>query len=272
MLLAGIFLTLNDGITKWLVPHFPVGQILCIQALIIGAISICILKFEGKSPFAFVEYRGHILRSIMYLIGSFAFVTALRYLPLAEVVAIAFAGPIFMTLFGKIFLKENVGVHRILAVVCGFVGVLIIIRPGSSAMHWAMILPLIVAVSDAFRDIVTRSLTTIESSYRIILSTAMMLVLAGALTMPFGWEPVGVNHIAWFSFSACSFVLAHYFLIEAFRYAQVGVVAPFKYIQLIWGVIAGIVFWGEIPATLVYCGIATIIGSGIYIIWRESKQ
>ena len=270
MLFAGLFLTTNDAITKWLVPHYPPGEILFFQATLIACLVSLWMRIRGEPLFKSHNWRPHIYRGILYVIGSFAFVYALQYLPLAEVVAIAFAGPLFMTLFARIFLKEFVGPHRIFAVIVGFIGVLIVIRPGSSVIHWAVFLPIIVAVADAFRDLVTRSMTIGESSKRIILTTAIILALSGAATSLSGWQPLRQPDLIWFGLSACSFVVAHFFMIEAFRHAQVVVVAPFKYVQLIWSILAGLIFWGEVPDPIVFLGIAVISSSGLYIAWREA--
>jgi len=272
MILAGLFLSTNDAITKWLVPNYPPGQIIFIQAILIATIVAIWMRFDGEALFEIRHWRPHLYRGVLYAIGSFAFVNALRFMPLAEVVAIAFAGPLFMTLFGRFFLKESVGMHRLLAVSIGFFGVLIVIRPGSSLVHWSVLLPLIVAVADALRDIVTRTMTTKESSKRIILTTAIILALAGAATSGDGWKPVQQTDLIWYGLCAASFVIAHFFLIEAFRHAPVVVVAPFKYIQLIWSILAGLFFWGEVPDTVVFIGISVIAGSGLYIAWREVQR
>ena len=178
-----------------------------------------------------------------------------------------FAGPLFMTLLARFFLRERVGPHRLAAVVVGFVGVLIVIRPGSEAMTWAVLLPLAVALLDSIRDIVTRRMTTGESSQRIVLTTALVLALAGSSTSLQGWQSLRQVDLVWFVTSASCFVIANFFMIEAFRHAQIVVIAPFKYLQLCWSIIAGLLFWGEVPDLLVIVGIGVIFSSGIYIGW-----
>jgi drug/metabolite transporter (DMT)-like permease len=271
MLLAGFFLTSNDAITKWLVPHYPPGQILFTQALVIALLVSIWMRLRGEPLLQVNHWRLHLLRGILYALASFAFVYALRFLPLAEVVAIAFAGPLFMTLFARIFLKEYVGPHRLAAVMVGFVGVVIVIRPGSAAMHWAVFLPLIVALGDSVRDIVTRSMTVGESSLRIVFTTAVILALAGATTSLQGWQPLLQVDLVWFVASASCFVVANFFMIEAYRHAQIVVIAPFKYLQLFWSILAGLIFWGEVPDLPVIVGIGVIFSSGIYIGVREAR-
>jgi S-adenosylmethionine uptake transporter len=176
----------------------------------------------------------------------------------------------FMTLFGRFFLGESVGWHRLGAVVVGFVGVLFVIRPGTDAMHWAMVLPLIVALSDAARDLVTRKMAGVEANLRIVFSTGAMLAIAGLLTIFGGWNTLRFEDLIWFASSAIAFVVAHSLMVEAFRHGQLVAVAPFRYVQIIWTILAGLVFWGEIPAPAVFVGIGIICASGVYIAWREA--
>ncbi|NKB60623.1 MAG: EamA family transporter [Gammaproteobacteria bacterium] len=267
---AGLFLTTNDSITKWLVPHYPAGQILFIQAILVTLIASLVMKIRGESPLAVTHWRPHLYRGGLYAIGAFAFVVSLRYLPFAEVVAIAFAGPMFMTLFGRFFLGESVGWHRLGAVIVGFIGVLFVIQPGSDAMHWAVVLPLIVALADATRDLVTRKMAGQESNLRIVFTTGGILALAGLLTAFGDWKIVRIEDMVWFSISASAFVIAHSLMVEAFRHGQLVAVAPFRYLQIIWTILAGLIFWGEVPTPMVLLGIGIICTSGIYIAWREA--
>ena len=267
---AGLFLMTNDAITKWLIPHYPVGQILFIQATLITLISIILMRCRGEAPLAAKSWRPHFYRGGLYVIGSFAFVISLRYLPFAEVVAVASAGPMFLTLFGRFFLGESVGWHRLGAVVIGFIGVLFIIRPGTDAMHWAVVLPLIVALADAGRDLVTRRMADGESNLRVVFSTGFLLALAGLATVVTGWNTLRMEDLIWFSLSACAFVGGHFLMVEAYRHGQLVAIAPFRYVQIIWTILAGMIIWGEFPVTIVFVGIGIICASGIYIAWREA--
>ena len=269
---AGLFLTTNDAITKWLVPHYPVGQILFVLASLVVLITIIVMYLRGEAPLAAISWRPHFYRGGLYVIGAFAFVYALRYLPFAQVVAIAFAGPMFMTLLGRFFLHETVGWHRLGAVVVGFIGVLFVIQPGTQSMHWAVVLPLIVALADALRDLVTRQMAGGESNLRIVFSTGCLLAIAGLMTVVGGWQALRIEDLLWFCVSASAFVIAHFLMVEAFRHGQLAAVAPFRYVQIIWTILAGIVFWGEIPTPMVYIGIGIICASGIYIALREAAQ
>lgn len=270
LLAAGLFLTTNDGITKWLIPNYPAGQILFIMASFIAIFAATLMCLRGESPLAARRWRPHFYRGGLYAIGSFAFVYALHYLPFAEVVAIAFAGPMFMTLFGRFFLGESVGWHRLGAVVVGFIGVLFVIRPGTDAMHWAVVLPLVVALADATRDLVTRQMAGGESNLRIVFSTGAILAFVSLFTSLGGWNEIRFFDFIWFTGSAAAFVVAHVLMVEAFRHGQLVAVAPFRYVQIVWTILAGMIFWGEVPVPAVFIGIAIICSSGVYIAWREA--
>ena len=267
---AGLFLVTTDAITKWLVPHYPPGQILFVQGSLISLIAIICMRVRGESLLAAPNWRPHLYRGGLYVIGAFAFLIALRYLPFAEVIAIAFAGPMFMTLLGKFFLKEPVGWHRLSAVLTGFVGVLFVIQPTGDALHWAVLLALVVALSDAVRDLVTRQMASGESNLRIVFSTAAILAIGGLLTAVGGWKSLRTEDLFWFLLSSCTFVIAHFLMVEAYRYGQLAAVAPFRYIQIIWAILAGWLIWGEVPSTAVFIGIGIICTSGVYIAWREA--
>lgn len=267
---AGLFLVTTDAITKWLVPHYPPGQILFVQGSLISLIAIICMRVRGESLLAAPDWRPHLYRGGLYVIGAFAFLIALRYLPFAEVIAIAFAGPMFMTLLGKFFLGEPVGWHRLGAVLAGFVGVLFVIQPTGDALHWAVLLALIVALSDAIRDLVTRQMASGESNLRIVFSTAAILAIGGLLTVVGGWKGLRIEDLFWFALSSCTFVIAHFLMVEAYRYGQLAAVAPFRYIQIIWAILAGWLIWGEMPSTAVFIGIGIICVSGVYIAWREA--
>jgi drug/metabolite transporter (DMT)-like permease len=137
-------------------------------------------------------------------------------------------------------------------------------------MHWAVILPLIVALADATRDLVTRKMASGESSLRIVFTTGSILAIAGLLTVGWGWQTLRLPDLLWFAISASAFVVAHFLMVEAFRHGQLVAVAPFRYVQIIWTILAGMLFWGEIPTPLVFVGIGIICASGIYIAWREA--
>ena len=109
-----------------------------------------------------------------------------------------------------------------------------------------------------------------DSNLRIVFSTGVILAVAGLTTVFWGWQAIRFEDLIWFVSSAGAFVIAHYLMVEAFRHGQLVAMAPFRYVQIVWTILAGMMFWGEIPSRVVFLGIGIICASGTYIAWREA--
>lgn len=272
ILVSGIFLAINDAVAKSLVPYYPPGQILFTIGIAVTVVIWMILRFHLKTGVQINHWPSHLLRGVLFAIASFAFVVSLKFLPLAEVICIAFAGPLFMTLMAKTILHEQVGIHRLGAVIVGFIGVVIIIQPGGTEFEWIVLLPLVVAIGDAGRDTLTRKMAPTESSLCIVMTTSATLAVISFFTVFLGWVKIEQQHLWRFALSTILTVGSYFFMVEAFRHAQTVVIAPFRYIQIVWGILLGIIFWEEIPKGTVYIGVALTIASGVYIAIREARS
>ena len=268
---SGIFLTANDAISKLLVPNYAVGQILFITslgvALLIWLASLLMQDVSIKVN----SWKTHISRGLLFSISAFTFITALQFLPLAETMCIAFASPFFMTLFGRFFLGEYVGIYRITAVIVGFVGVVVVMQPGTPGFKWVFLLPLIVAISDAGRDVLTRKMTKSESSMAMVFTTSLTIAAVSLFTIPAGWRAFELADIHLFLMKTGLMLIAYSLIVEAYRFAPTVVIAPFRYIQIIWGVLFGVVLWGDLPSLSMYVGMLLTAGSGAFIAIRESR-
>ncbi len=270
-LAAGIFLTSNDAVSKWLVPMYPPGQILFFTSLSVAVIIWILNQVAGKPPIEIKNWWTHISRGLLFAISAFAFITALKYLPLADTMCIAFAAPLIITFLGKVILNEQVGRYRLTAVLLGFIGVIIMIQPGTTGFRWILLLPLVVAFSDASRDILTRKMTRSESSQSMVFTTSMTVAAISLTTYYAGWKPFEIGHLWLFGLKSCLMLVAYFLLIEAYRYAPTVVIAPFRYIQIIWGILAGLLLWQDIPDLHIFVGIILTVGSGIFIAIREAR-
>ncbi len=271
MVLGSALLTMNDAILKWLTAGYPVGELMFLRGLFV-ALPITLLAWRdgGVASLRLVRPVGTIFRALLVVASAFMFITGLRYLPLADAYAIAFAGPLFMTLLAMVFLGEKVGWRRWLAVIVGFLGVLVIIRPAGEGLGWVALLPLGAAVFGALRDVVTRRISAEESSTAILAVTTLAVTLAGLATWPFGWLMPTARDVALMALSGLLIGGAHFLLIEAVRLAELGLVAPFKYSALIWSVLLGFLIWGDLPDFWTWVGSAIVIASGLYILRREA--
>jgi drug/metabolite transporter (DMT)-like permease len=204
------------------------------------------------------------------IFSTFGFVAGLSLLPLADAIALAFAGPLFLTILAASMLAEKVGWRRWSAVIAGFIGVLIMLRPGAGSFNWAALLPLGASLAGALRDIITRRISTTESSLATLHFATLMVVCVGLCTSPFGWQPLPAQDIGLLAIGGLLVGGAHFLLIETFRWAEASLVAPFKYSTLVWGIVFGFIIWGDIPATEVLSGAAVVVASGLYILRRET--
>ncbi len=272
ILASGVFLTINDSLYKSLVPHYPAGQILFISGASVSILIWIIFQISDGSGIRVKSWPSHILRGLMFVVASFAFIISLKYLTLAETICIAFSGPLFMTVMAKYIIKEHVGLYRLLAVSIGFVGVIIIIRPSTSEFRWILLLPLVVALAEASRDILTRKMAPGESSLSIVFTTSLVLSLASLLTFAAGWNTIQSSHFLRLGISAFLTIASYFCMVEAYRHAPTVVIAPFRYIQIIWGILLGVIIWGEIPGAHIYLGVVIIVGAGIFIGLREAKK
>lgn len=273
MVIGGALLTANDAVLKWLSGDYPVGQIMFLRGLFMFVpIGFLVWRAGGLAALRPVNRKAHVARAALVVTGSFLFITGLRYLPLAEAISVAFAGPLFITVLASLMLGETVGWRRWSAVLVGFIGVLVIIRPTGEAAQWAAIFPLAASFTGAFRDILTRLLSARETSVALLFYTSTGVVLAGLSTAPFGWQPVAAADIWLFALGGTLIGGAHFFMIECYRLAEAALVAPFKYSTVIWAALLGFLIWGDVPDGWSITGVTIVVASGLYILRRETRR
>ena len=270
MIAGSALITLNDALLKWLTADLPVGQVLFVRGCFALSFMAVLLGYQRRMP-RIKSFPAQISRALLTVASTFAFITGLRYMPLAEAIAIAFAGPLFVTLLAALMLREHVGWRRWSAVFIGFCGVLIMLRPGGGALNWAAFLPLGASLGGALRDIITRKMSVTESSFSTLVFTTFIVTLSGLCTLPLGWQALDKLDFALLALTSVLVASAHFLLIETFRLAEASLVAPFKYLSIVWGTLYGFLIWGDVPDLWVWSGAALLIGSGWYIFHRESQ-
>ena len=272
MIGGALALTINDGMAKYLTETYLVGQIMALR----GTFILCLLIFlfilaRKKLNLKIYSWRNNFYRAAAMTGSTFCFITGLSYLPIADAIAIAFAAPLLTTLLAVFCLRERVGLHRWVAIFFGFIGVIIIVQPTDDAFKVAALAPLGAAFFGAIRDVITRKITSSESSFTILLTSMFLITLAGYLTFPLGWSEFQVEHIWLFLCSSILVGVAQYLMIEAFRLGEVGLISPFKYSSLLWAVIIGFIVWGDIPGYFVLVGATILIISGVYLLRGEKN-
>ncbi len=273
-MVAGIFaMSIMDALAKWLGASYPIGEVVFFRYLFALPPALFILWQQrgGRASLVLRWRTGHLLRAIFGLGATATFFLGLRYLPLAEALSIAFAAPLFVTALSVPILGERVGPRRWAAVVVGFLGVLIMTRPGAEAFRPEALYILVAALCYALAMLVTRRLARTDTTPAIMLSGICVSLVVSGLALPFGWRtPEGAD---FWLFVLLGLVggIGMYFMTQAYRYAPAAVIAPFDYTALIWGTLFGWLLWRELPGANVWLGAAVVIASGLYIVHRETR-
>lgn len=267
MTIAACLLTLNDAVSKHLTEHYPIGQVLALrQAAAFFVILPYAWMFTGISALRSVNHGGQLLRGVLF-IGSTVFtVTSLSALPLSFVTIMLFSSPLFVALMSVPMLGERVGLHQWIAILIGFGGVLLIVRPAGGEFAWIMLLPVLAAFINGTRDALTRRLSRTDSSISMLLWSGVAVMLAGICTWPFGWNAVDPEGAMWFLAAGLFNAAAHFVAIEAFRLGNAAVVAPFRYTGLLWAMLVGFLIWHEVPDAWMLAGAAVVVCAGIYML------
>lgn len=273
MISGSAVLTLSDAVTKWLTADLPVGQIMSVRVLF-ALMPILIFAWHagGMHTFRITNTRMQLVRAGCAVASAFFFVAGLAYLPLADCIAIAFSGPLFVTALAVPMLGEKVGWRRWSAVIVGFLGILVMLRPTGAGFHWAALLPLSAAAFGAFRDIITRQVRLTASPVAVLAITMAAIGFAGLFTIPLGWESVDGMQLLLLALAGVLVGTAQYLVIHAFYVAEASLIIPYKYFSLIWATLFGFVIWGDVPDAGVMLGAALVVGSGLYIMHRETQR
>ena len=272
MALGILLLTANDATSKYLVQSHPIGQVVGLrQASTLLVLIPYMIFFSRWSLLRVVDLRRQLMRGTLFIIGSVLIVWSLAELPLATAITMLFISPIFMVILSVPLLGERISRHRWIAVIGGFAGVLIIMRPGGSTFQWALLLPLLAAMVNALRDVITRRLARTETSIAILFWSNIILMTGGFMTLPMGWAPVSTPDAFWFVAAGIFNGTAHFCIIDALRTGEASALAPIRYTALLWAALLGFLVWGEVPELWLLAGAAVIVGSSLYMIRAERR-
>ncbi|WP_026481412.1 DMT family transporter [Ahrensia sp. 13_GOM-1096m] len=272
MVVSMALFAVEDAMIKFSSLKLDVGQILFVLSLA-GFISFAIIaRLQNEKLFtAKLLKTPVVLRNLGEVIAAFAFVTALTRMPLSNASAILQATPLMVTLGAAIFLKEPVGWRRWSAILIGFTGVIIIIRPGMAGFNAASILALIGVAGISLRDLATRRVDVNISTAVVSAIAFLTLAIPSYFLMEFqgGWQPIN-SATFWYLFTACLVGPAGYYcIVHSVRLGEMGTIAPFRYTRLIFAIFIGYFFLQERPDLLMIIGSILVIASGIYAIYRE---
>jgi drug/metabolite transporter (DMT)-like permease len=271
MTTGALVLTVNDGMAKYLTESYPVGQVMALRGVSIVLLLAVFYYSTGRAAALKVNrWSAQLSRAALMTGSTICFVTGLSLLPIADAIAISFAGPLLTVALAIPFLGEKVGWQRWAAILVGFAGVLVMVQPTGDAFRVAALAPIGAAFFGAARDVMTRRMSGTETSSSILMISTTFVTVAGFCSWPFGWNPIQAEHLWIFAVSGVLVGGAQYLMIEGFRLGEVALVAPFKYTTLLWAVIIGAMFWGDIPGIEVLIGAVLVVGGGLYLLRSET--
>jgi drug/metabolite transporter (DMT)-like permease len=270
ILLSTVFLGCSDVTAKYLSTSLPSIEITWIRFLTFALIFTPVMAPVSPLYAMHTKRLGlQLMRGAALLGSSLFFITGLRFLPIAEASATGFVSPLFVTALSIIFLSEKVGLRRWLATALGLVGVMIILRPGSSAFHVAAFFPIVSAFCWAAALILTRMISGREAVVTTMAYSALTGIAILTAMVPFVWVTPSWNAIALGVFIGIASTVGQWIVVLAYRYGDASVLAPFSYTQLLWVSILGFFLFGELPDVWTVTGAAFIVASGLYIAHRE---
>ena len=264
--------TTNDAMVKMLNGTIGAGQIMMVRGAIMLVFLFAYMRIARvPMPLRRAMTVPLAIRTAGEIIGTVLFLYALFHMPIANVSAILQALPLAVTLGAALFLKEPVGIRRMLAILVGFVGVLLVIRPGLQGFSVYALAALGTVFFAAARDLATRRLPDNLPSLMVSLLTTVAVTATGAVMMVLsgGWKPLTLHGFALLGGSAVFLIIGYQCIILALRAGDIHIVAPFRYASLLWAIILGIALFGEWPDALTLLGAGIIVGTGLYALYRE---
>ena len=261
--------SIMDLIVKWS-EYYPLGQVLFFRGFFGLLLYFLIMPKNRIKNFYYTKRAGlHFLRCLFGLIALVAIFIALRNLPLATVVSISFAAPIFTTIFSIFMLNEKVGFYRWLAVLIGFVGIIVITEPGYQSLNIYYAYPVIFCLGLSYVAILIRKLSTTEPVWLISLNFSAAITLVSLFTIPFGWIMPQMNDLLLLCMLGLLGGAANLWLSQSFKLSEVSLVSPLKYLALVFGIFFGYLIWDEIPTIKTLLGALLVVTSSLIILRRE---
>ncbi|MGI9524999.1 MAG: DMT family transporter [Hyphomicrobiaceae bacterium] len=272
MALAAMILTLHDTLTKILLETYPINQIVLVrQGFSLLILVVVVHATVGWKGVGVVNRTAVAWRAIAFAATTVLIVASLSVLPVAIVLALVFASPLIVAALSVPFLGETVGRHRWAAILAGFIGILIILRPFSSSFDILLVLPVAASIAAGCRDVVTRWAGRTDSPLAILFWSNAAAVTLALFTVSFGWISISATHLFLLLVVAGLNTAAHFLMIVSLRLADAALVSPLRYTALVWAVILGYLIWGYLPDNWTFFGASIVICSSIYLGLREAR-
>ena len=250
-----------------------VGEVLFSRTVVgLIALSLFILPAKGLAVFRTQRLGAHLVRGVSQTTSQTLLVTAFSLMPLASATAINFSAPLFATLASILLLKEGVGAARWTALVAGFLGVLLVTNPGADTFQAGALYALANAVLFGTVTAGVRGMTATESTETLTMYQMVLLSICYTLMLPFGFVTPTWGDALLMLLNGVTNAVGQFWWTRALHLAPTSAVAPFQYLSLVWALIIGFAVWGDVPTLSLLVGSAIVVGSGIFLFWRESRR
>jgi drug/metabolite transporter (DMT)-like permease len=292
LVLAMMIISIQNIAVKWIGGDYSALEIVAVRSLVALPCTLLFYRYEGQRGLPTTQQpKLECLRGVFLFLSYTAFMMGLAALPLADIEAIRFSGPLMITLFSLVILGEKVGPRRWLALIVGFIGVLLIVRPGSATFNLGSVFILISVLFYALTVILTRKLQTNDSSATMAYYSSLVYLVAALVLAPLpamvGEMPDAHSSIAfliraWSMPTLIDLVIMAglglvwagwmYFMSRAYSVAQASVIAPFEYVSLPINILWGFLIWQEVPTVMTLAGAFLTLASGLYVLYREHRE
>lgn len=259
-----------DATAKVLGQSYPIAQVIWVRFVVHGAVALLLIApYLRERPWRTGRPGLQLLRGLLLVSATMANFTALRYLQLAETAAIYFSSPLIVAALSVPLLGEHVGPRRWAAIVVGFIGVLIVIRPGMGLVHWAVGLSVLTALIGALYQILSRKLAEDDSAHTTQLYTALIATAATTPLVTLEWVTPTAGGWALMVLMGILGGAGHWLLTVAHAHAPAPALAPFSYTQIVWMPLLGYLVFADVPSVWTVVGGAVVVASGLYLLHRE---
>ena len=270
-LLAWVMLPIMDGFAKYLSSDLPVLQITWARYFFTVAFTLPIMFFFFRKNLVWTDKpKLQLIRGLILLTANVCFFYSISIISLAKALTLAFIAPLIVTAFSPIFLGEKVGFRRWSAVIIGFIGSMVVIRPGFVEINLASVAALGTGVMYGFYLIITRKLSSSDNPLLTLLLTGVVGAIIISFVMPFVWIKPTLNQWSMMAAIGIFACVGHLFIILSLKYADASKLAPFSYFEIVTNIIIGYYFFSDFPDKWTFLGLFIIILSGIYISRREN--
>ena len=271
MVLAIALLSTMDATVKWLVTNqVEVMQILAVRSVIIVLVMALIYQLRGQAK-AILPTRpvAQMTRGLFGFIAPFSFFLGLKYVPLTDAVVVFFSSIFVVSLLSMVFLGERVGPHRWASIVVGYIGVVIVAQPQGGGQLFGYALVLLSSTSYAALFVSGRYLSRTESTPSLVVSYNLGVGILAFICLPWFWVPLNLEQFAVILLATVLAGCGHFAMTSAFAQGEASFIAPFEYTALIWALMFDLIIWRHLPGSSTLLGAAIIIGSGLYVAYRE---